>query len=174
VVGCGPFGTNSLRQTPVENIKEQEKMWNLGQKTLLLFSLFSPSRSRSHPLPHWGIARIPRLISPPPSLSSSSSFSLRDFFFSLFFYFSREREWGRRGDQQLFISGVWRYLFISAPFVVSCLFFFGRNFEFPARVKFKFPKRPSTTRRVEKEKKEKRRKKSNWLGPAGPVTSRQT
>lgn len=73
---------------------------------------------------------------------------------------------GERGDQQLFISGVWRYLFISAPFVVSCFVscfvFFGRNFEFPARVKFKFPKRPSTTRRVEKEK---RRKEIKLAGP---------
>ncbi len=144
MVGFGPFGTNSLRQTPVENIKEQEKMWNLGQKTLLLFSLFSPSRSRSHPLPHWGIARIPRLIFPPPSLSSSSSFSLRDFFFSFFFIFSREREWGR-GETSSFsfpvcgdIYSFLRLLLFLVLFLV--LFFFsGGISNFPRVSSSNFP-----------------------------------
>lgn len=168
MVGCGPFGTNSLRQTPVENIKEQEKMWNLGQN---LFSSFLFSLLVAPVRIHFRIGELlasPDLslpLPPYPLLFLSGIFS-----FPFIFYFSREREWGRRGDQQLFISGVWRYLFISAPFVVSCFVscfvFFGRNFEFPARVKFKFPKRPSTTRRVEKEKKGKR-KERNQIGWAG-------
>ncbi len=127
MVGCGPFGTNSLRQTPVENIKEQEKMWNLGQKTLLFFSLFSPSRSRSHPLPHWGIARIPRLISPPPSLSSSS-FSLRDFFFSfLFFRGNVSRGGGETSSFSFPVCGD-IYSFLRLLLFLVLFFFFRKEF----------------------------------------------